>query len=135
MGEHPQLEGFEPLQEDPGVEGTHGRPRGSQDPEDRLADQLAIADDGAPDTTSLSVQILGGRVDHQVGAELQRPLQRRRAEAIVDRQQTAAAVRDLGEQADIHHLGQRVGRRLAEKEPGLRANRRVPGRQGSPSGT
>ena len=60
-------------------------------------------------------------IDH-VGAELDRPLQRRRAEAVVDR---AARRRRrwaiVGQRADVADLGQRVGRRLGEQQPACSA--------------
>ena len=53
----------------------------------------------AGDHAALAVEVLGARMDDEVGAELDRLLQRRRAEAVVDRQQRAAGVRDLGQRA------------------------------------
>jgi hypothetical protein len=87
---------------------------------------LSIADDSPADTTTLSVQILGCRMDHQIRSQFEWALQCRRAETVVDRQQATAAIRDLGEAADIHHLGERVGGRLAEQKSGARTNRRYP---------
>ena len=50
-----------------------------------------------------------------------RPLQRRRAEAVVDRQQRAGAVRDVRQRRDVAHVGQRIGRRLGEQQLRVRA--------------
>ena len=86
----------------------------------------SLAAERAGDHAALAVEVLGARVDDQVGAELDRPLQRRRAEAVVDRQQRAGVVRDVGQRADVAHLGQRIGRRLGEQQLGVRPHRAPP---------
>ena len=96
-------------------------------PNTSRADQLLVADDRAADAAPLPVEILGRRMDHEVGAELERLLQRRRAEAVVDREQHAALVRDVGERADIGDRGQRIRRRLEERDARVGAHRRAPG--------
>ena len=50
-----------------------------------------------------------------------RALQRRRGKAVVDRQQRARVVREVGQRADVAHLGQRVGRRFGEQQLRVRA--------------
>src|SRR6185369_17055954 len=79
---HAQLQRFQSLQEHPGVERAHARPRRADETEHVATDQLLTTDDGAADAASLSVEILGRRVDHEIRAELERLLQRRRAEAV-----------------------------------------------------
>jgi hypothetical protein len=64
--------------------------------------------------------MLGGRVDHEIRAQLKRPLQHRGAENIVDREQRARLLRYLGERRNIGDLGERIGRRLQEEELGVR---------------
>ena len=63
---------------------------------------------------------------HEVRAELERPLQRRRAEHVVDREERARLLCHLGERGDIRHFGERVRRRLEEKEPRTRPQCRTP---------
>ena len=88
--------------------------------------ELSRAADRAGHHAALAVEVLGARVDDEVGAELDRPLQRRRAEAVVDRQQRAGVVRDVGQRADVADLGQRIGRRLGEQQLRVRPHRRLP---------
>jgi hypothetical protein len=64
-----------------------------------------------------------------VGAVFKRTLQDRRAEAIVDRQQRAGGMRDVGDGGDIDQFGQRVGRRFDEEQARARTHRRAIGRQ------
>ena len=61
---------------------SHGRR--AQHRQDLLAHEAARAQHRAAEDAALPVEVLGGRMDDRVGAELQRPLQRRRAEAVVD---------------------------------------------------
>ena len=62
-------------------------------------------------------------MDHEVGAELERPLQVGREEGVVDRHRDAAPVRELGDGGDVGDLHQRVGGRLEEDQPRLRTQR------------
>ena len=63
MGQHPQFQGLQALEEDPGVEGAHAGAGGADDTQDLLADPLGIADHGPAQTPPLAVQVLGGGVD------------------------------------------------------------------------
>ena len=51
----------------------------------------------AADAVGMSIQILGGRVDHDVDAKLERPLQVRRHESVVANDARAGAMRNLGD--------------------------------------
>ena len=62
-------------------------------------------------------------MDHKVGTELERALQRRRAEAVVDREQRTGLMGDLGNGGDIDQFGQRVGGRFDEEQPRIRPDR------------
>ena len=59
----------------------------------------------------------------KVGTELERALQRRRAEAVVDREQRTGLMGDLGNGGDIDQFGQRVGGRFDEEQPRIRPDR------------
>jgi hypothetical protein len=83
-----------------------------------------FAADGAAQHAALAVEILGGRVDDQVGAQFQRTLQDGRAEAVIDR----PACRRRGrwrKGPDVGDLGQRIGGRFQEEQLGVRADRRA----------
>ena len=57
---------------------------------------VAHGDDDAADAVAVAVQILGRAVGDQIGAELDRPLDVRAGEGVVDDQPRAVPVRELG---------------------------------------
>jgi hypothetical protein len=57
-------------------------------------------------------------MDHDVGAELERALEVGRGERVVDRDQGAVGVGDVGHRPEVQHLEQRVGRGLGQHEGG-----------------
>ena len=123
----PQRQSFEALQQDPGVERRQARPGRAQHRKHLFTNQSARAEDGAAEHSSLAVEVLRRRVNHGVDAELERPLQHRRAEAVVDhgeRADFASQGREGGEVDDIH---QRIRRRLAIEQARARCHRRAPG--------
>ncbi len=86
---------------------------------DRLQ-QLAAADHRAADHVGVAAEVLRRAVDDEVGPERERLLQVRRGERVVDRQQRAGAVRQLGDGGDVEDLQERIGRRLDPDELRLR---------------
>ena len=79
-----------------------------------------IAHHCAADAAPLTIEKFRGGMDHQVGAELERLLQRRRAKTIVDRQQDAALMRNGGDRANVGDHRKRIGRRLEEQQSRVR---------------
>ena len=65
----------------------------------------------------MAAEVLRRRVDDDVGAELQRLLQVRRGEGVVDDDQRAGRVRRLGHRADVDDVQHRVRRRLEPDDP------------------
>ena len=90
-------------------------------------DELLRAEDDAAEAAALAVDMLGGRIDHAIGAERERALPKRRREHVVDHQRRARLMRDLGDAGDVDHFQRRIGRRLEEAGLGVRAQRRPPG--------
>ena len=74
------------------------------------------ADDGAAHDVGVAVQVLRRRVDDQIGAEIERPLEVRGHEGVVDAEAHAARRADGGDGADVGQAQQRVGRRLQPAE-------------------
>ena len=68
-------------------------------------------------------------MDHQVGAQLEGPLQGRRAEAVVDCEQRSPVPGDLRQGRNIENFSQRVGRRLEEQQARVRLHRGAPCRR------
>ena len=112
-----------PLSTTQALKGDRRHARAAHHRHELLVDEPRARADGARDHAALAVEVLGAGVDDEVGAELGRPLQRRRAEAVVHRQQRARVVRDRGQRRDVAHLGQRIARRLGEEQLRVRADR------------
>ena len=84
----------------------------------------------SPDTPPrqrLTIDVLGRRIDHAIGAEFERALPQRRREHVVDNQGRPGCVCDLGDLRDIEHLEIGIGRRLQEAGLGVRPHRGAPG--------
>ena len=94
---------------------------------DVVGDEFLRAEDDAAEAAALAVDVLGGGIDHAVGAELERALPQRRREHVVDDQRRAGGVRDLGDLGDVEHFEIGIGRRLEEAGLGVRPHRRAPG--------
>ncbi len=90
---------------------------------------LATTGHNAAHAAALAVDELGRRVHNDVRAQLQRLLQRRRAEAVVDHQHRALGVSNFRQRLDVYQLGQRVGRRFDEQQLGVGLDRRIPAGQ------
>ena len=88
--------------------------------------EIFLAQDHAAERATLAVDIFGRGVHDDVGAELERPLKRRRRERVVDDQPRAALVRDLGDGLEINDRQCRIGRRLQEQQFRLRPHRGLP---------
>ena len=87
------------------------------------------AEDDAAEAAALAVDVLGGRIDHAVGAELERPLPERGREHVVDHQRGARRMRDLGDRGDVDHLERRIGRAFEKEGLGVRPHRVAPLRE------
>ena len=123
---HADAQCLHALEHDPGVERRQRHAGGAHHRSEDVDDQLRGSADRAGHDTALPVEVLGARMDHQVGAQFGRALQRRRAEAVVDRQQRAGGMGDVGQGGDVADIGQRVGRRLGEQQARLRPHRGAP---------
>ena len=64
----------------------------------------------------MAAEVLGGRVHHDVGAELQRPREHGRGERVVDAEQRAAVVGDFGAGGDVGDRHQRIAGRFDPHE-------------------
>ena len=127
---HPDGQGLDSAQGQPGVERAAGR-ADSVLQEGQPVGQVGVGDDErAADHVGVAAQVLGGRVDHGVGPEGERLLQVGRGERVVHREQGAGRVRDLRERADVGDRQQRVGRRLDPDQPRAVRGHRGPDRVG-----
>jgi hypothetical protein len=63
-------------------------------------------------------------VQHEIGAEIEGPLENRRREGVVDQTESAVAMGDFRRRSDVGDAEQRVGRRLDPDKPGARVTAR-----------
>jgi hypothetical protein len=77
----------------------------------------------AADDVRVAVQVLGGRVHHDVEAVFQRALDQRAGEGVVGHGDDAPFAADLGDRLQIRQLEHGIGRRLDPHHPGFRRRR------------
>ena len=120
-------QGLQALDQEPGVEGAHRRAGMTQDGGQGVFHVIqVVGEDGAAQRAALAVDVLGGRIDDDVGAHLQRPLQHRRGEHVVDDEAGAGPMGQLRDPGQVDDLQGRVGRRFQEHAGRLAAERRFP---------
>ena len=83
-------------------------------------------DDDAADARAVAADELRRRVDHDVGAPLDRAAEIRRRERVVDDQRQLVLVRDRRDGLDVEHVAGRVADRLAVERLRVLADRRPP---------
>ena len=96
--------------------------------------ELAAIHDDAADGGAVAAQKLGGRVDHDIGAVLDRAAEIRRSHGVIDNQRHAGFVGDGRNLFDIQHVHARIGDGLAVDRARLgcdRALRKFSGSSGS----
>ncbi len=116
---HPQEQSAHAPLQQPGLErAEHGAgvaPPGTDPLPERVA---AGGQHRAGQHVAVAVQVLGGRVHHQVRAELQRPGQHRCRHRVVDRDPYPGGVGQLADGREVGDLPHRVGRCLRPQQPG-----------------
>jgi hypothetical protein len=73
-----------------------------------ILEEVFLAKDHATKGTALTVDVFGRGMHDDVGAELERPLQRRSCKGIVDDKPCAGSVRDLGDGLQVDDGERRV---------------------------
>ena len=123
---HPQRQGLEAAQRQERIERPLDAAHGILQIGQPLAQLLVRADNrDTAHHVGMPVEILGGRVHHQVEAVFERVLHVGTGEGVVGRGQKPAPPRDHGDTFEIDQLEQRIGRRLDPDQPGIRADRRL----------
>ncbi len=84
MPVHPDPERLDPAQGEIGVEGAGNGPGGVLQEPEPLEESWVTGDKGPADDVAVAAEVLGRRVQHDVGAELERTLQIGRGERVVD---------------------------------------------------
>jgi hypothetical protein len=120
---HPDVERLDPAQDEEGVH-RPGRAPDRVLEEGELRSQLRVLPDERPrDDVRVAAEVLRERMDHEVGAELDRSLEVGRRERVVDDDELPARVRDLRDRGDVRQAQERVRRRLEEDVAGLLLDR------------
>ena len=108
---------FTPAEDEPGVERPrHGAERLLQEAE-ALRDRRVVRAGEAADDVRVAAEVLRRRVEDDVGAEIERALEVRGRERVVDDQQGAGRLRGAATARDVDEVEQRVRRRLDPDEP------------------
>ncbi len=134
---HPAGERAQAAQDEPGAERAGGPAEAPAGLADVVGEPVAGAgeDQGAAEHVAVAAQVLGGRMQDDVGTEGERPLQGGGREGAVDQEPGAGSVRRLGEAAEIEDLELRVGRCLGPDERGAGAPAPPPSRAASARST
>src|SRR5205814_10200151 len=116
---HADAEGTGAAQGQPGVEGPGYRTHGVLVVLEILVQVPALHDQRTADDVGVPTEVLGRRVQDDVGAQRQRLLEVGAGEGVVHHQQRATVVGELGQRGDVGDVEQRVGRRLDPDDPGV----------------
>ena len=103
-----QRQGFDAFEQEPGVE---GRDRGAGIADEglqRVLDPFGAAEHRATENASLAVDMFGAGVDDDVGAELEGFLQQRGGEDVVDHDDCAGRVGEVGHRLEVDDFEHRV---------------------------
>ena len=114
---HPQRQRLDAAQDEPRVERAGHRAERVLQELQPLGDRRVVRADEAADDVGVAADVLRRRVDDDVGAVLERALQVRRGEGVVDDEDRADGVRGVGGRADVDHVQRRVRRRLDPDHP------------------
>src|SRR6185503_10831321 len=98
---HAQSERFQSLEDHPRVERGQGRSTAAQEAVQAFENYIPAAEHRATEHPTLAIEIFGRGMDDNVGAQIERPLQDRCAETIVDHEQRTRFVRYLREFGDV----------------------------------
>ena len=129
LGAQAQAQGFQPLEHHPGVEGREHHAGVFLHRQQALVNEFGAGADRTGHDAALAVEVFGARVQHDVGAEFERALQRRGGQAVVHRQPGPGLVRQIGQGGDVADLGERIGGGFGQQQAGFGPNGCAPGCQ------
>ena len=116
----PHEERTHAAQQQPGLERPQDRTRVAAPGADALPEGILDGtNDRASQHVAVTVQVLAGRMHHQISAELQRTQQHRRRSRAVDGEAGPGRVRDVCRRGDVGHVPRRVRRAVEPDQPGL----------------
>ena len=121
---HAQCQRLGAAQREPAVERTRHGARRILNEAKPLGDVVPGRHQHAADHVGVAVEVLGGRVQDDVGAELQGLLEEGGGEGVVDGEQRFGFARDLAGRCEIAQSHHRVGRCLRVDQLGIRGHGR-----------
>ena len=119
---HPQVQGFEAAQHQKAVLRAGSAAAGVLQKPQALMQLVVLHHKGAHHGVGVAGHVLGERVHHDVGAQIERRLQVGRTERVIDGQQRPGLLGHGGGGPDVDDVEQRVSRCLNPDELGLRAD-------------
>ena len=119
----PQVQRAQAAQREPGLERSGRVALDVAAPLEHVVEIVVAGDDRSELHVAVAGEVLGRRVHHHVGAELERPLQQRGEERVVDDDAGAGVVGRGDDRGGVGHLEGRVGRRLEPDQRGVLARR------------
>ena len=96
------------------MNGAQRRPGMTHPGLDLLVDVVAGTEDRAAKRAAVPIDVFGRRIHHDVGAQLERPLENRGGENVVDDDQRAGGMCHPGDRFDVDHGLHRIRGRLEE---------------------
>jgi hypothetical protein len=127
LAAHPQIEGFQPLGQQPRIERAERRPGVAKERAQHVLHQRpVVGEDGAAQAAALAVDVLGGRIDDDVGPKPQGLLEDRRGEHVGDDDAGTRRVGKVGDRREVDDLERRIGGRFQEHRGGRARQRRAP---------
>ncbi len=122
---HAQRQRLDSAQDQVGVEGRDDRPGALLDLPQLRPPGLVGGDHRAADAVAVTVEVLGRRVQHQIGTPLEGSLEAGCREGVVDDGQQSPSPGDPGRGAQVGQGQDRIRRRLQEQHPGAIVDRRA----------
>ena len=116
---HAQRQRLDALQKRPGIERRHGRAGVAEIILQLFLNPFLVGKDHAAEAATLAVNMFGGRINDDMGAEFERFLEKRCGEDIVNDHFRTDLVGKLRYAGDIHHFECRIGWAFEEKQLGV----------------
>ena len=120
---HAQVQGLDAAQDQKAVLRPRHGAAGILDKVQALGEFGVVDDQAAVHDVGVAADVFGCRVQHDVGAQIERILQERRSEGVVHAGEDAAFAGDRAHCFEVHDIKHGIGRRLDPEQSSVRADR------------
>ena len=124
---HAHRKSFQTLREHPAAERRKRRP-GLPGESANIPDNLTGTENRPAEHPPLTIDELGGRMDHDIRPEIHRLLQPRRSETVIHQKKRPRIPGNIRHRRHIDQLQPRIRRRLGKEQPRVPPNSPLPGR-------